>query len=691
MRLTGGASSVAILSSRAPEPDSRLQQLPCLVDNAGMKAKIRWLLPLFGALVALPSGPAAADAGDAEFSAARSAYEQADRARLDALAPRLATHVLRPYVDYWRLRLGLGSATDEDVRAFVDAGVAPPLVEQLRVEWLKLLGRQGQWSRFAVYYPPPAGEDAELACLGVQYRRQRDGDAALAAAKPLWFTGQTLPDTCDPVFDALIRSGELSVADRRERFRLATQAGNLRLARAIAAEFPPGARIVPEAIGRVDADPVRALERGAFPWREPGGRELALFALERAARTDAGAVRPAWERQRRNLPDADRRYGNARLAYHAARQLHAQANAWFSEAGEAPLSDTEQAWRARAALRAGDWAALVAAVDRMPPRLAGEQAWRYWRARGLAATGHGDAAQQVYTALAVESTFYGLLAAEALGRGEARMQEPRRSGPPVDPSLLSTFGARADVRRVVKLAELDLRQESQREWVQVLRGADDDLLLLAADYARRVGLYDRAINTAERTGNRHDFSLRYLTPYKTEFATAAREHQVDEALLFGIARQESRFNADIVSSAGAVGLMQLMPATARWVARELKRDDFRPTKIADIGTNTTFGAFYFKHWLERLDSQPALAAAAYNAGPGRAQTWRQGAPLEGAVWVETIPFNETRDYVKKVLANTMFYARELEQPYVPLTVRLGTVTPRDAGSGASAKVALSPN
>ena len=240
-----------------------------------------------------------------------------------------------------------------------------------------------------------------------------------------------------------------------------------------------------------------------------------------------------------------------------------------------------------------------------------------------------------------------------------------------------------------------MRLESQREWAYVVRGRDDEGLLVAAAYAQSVGLYDRAINTAERTTARHDFGLRYLMPYREHFVAAARDQAADPALLFSLARQESRFAPDIVSSAGAVGLMQLMPPTARWVAKQMGRTDYQSAQIADLATNTQFGAFYFKHCQDRLEGMPALAAAAYNAGPNRAQAWRVGAPLEGAIWVESIPFNETRDYVKKVLANAMFYARELEQPYVPLSTRLGTVPPRGNGSvsgadGAGAIAAKAP-
>ncbi len=350
-----------------------------------------------------------------------------------------------------------------------------------------------------------------------------------------------------------------------------------------------------------------------------------------------------------------------------------------------PLTEVQHEWRVRAALRAGDWAAVLAATDAMPAAQAQEPAWRYWRARALAAAGRNDEAGAIHRALAEDHRFYGLLAREALGRTAVPARGAAAPGDAAPPSAdaLAAFGAQAGAKRTVKLAQLAMKPESLREWILVVRGLDDDGLLVAAEFARRAKLYDRAINTAERTVARHDFRLRYLTPYQEHFAAAARDNGIDEATLLAIARQESRFSVDIVSSAGAVGLMQLMPATARWVARQMGRGDYRPADIGDVATNTQFGAFYFKYWLDRLDGRPALAAAAYNAGPGRARAWRNGAPLEGAIWVETIPFNETRDYVKKVLANTMFYARELDAPYVPLSVRLGTISPRDDGNGTA--------
>jgi soluble lytic murein transglycosylase len=382
---------------------------------------------------------------------------------------------------------------------------------------------------------------------------------------------------------------------------------------------------------------------------------------------------------RSRVPDADRAYGSLIVAYAAARQLLPQANAWFRDAGDAAQNEQQRAWRVRAALRALAWDDVLRAIDAMPEAQAQEPAWRYWKARALAVAGKGDDATRLYGGLATEHHFYGFLAAEALGAAVMPVSEPLTP----DATLVAAFSARDDVRRVVRLTALDLRPEAQREWYYVVRALDDDRLLLAAEVARREGLYDRSINAAERTQRRHDFSLRYPTPYRAEIGAAARDNQIDEAWAFGLARQESRFVADIMSSAGAVGLMQLMPATARWVARQSGRTDYRITSLDQPELNAQMGNFYLRHVLDRLDGMPVLATAAYNAGPGRAQAWRGAAPMEGAIYAESIPFNETRDYVKKVLSNAMFYQAQLGLPYVALRERLGVVTPKGMGGASS--------
>jgi soluble lytic murein transglycosylase len=633
---------------------------------------------------ALPAGAQS----DADFVAAKRAFERGDARALDALVPLLAGHPLEGYVRFWQLEMRLDRASADEVRAFIARYADGPLAERLRVDWLKALGRRGDLDTFAANYVTPAGEDTELACYAIQYRYRHDGTEALAAAKPLWFTGASTPDACDPLFAALIARGDITLAERRQRFRLAVARGNTRLAHAIGNDLPGSEQITAREFAAVDRDPLRALRAGHFDWKSASGRDLALYAVDRAARKDAAEAREAWVRVRARLPEADRAYGNLRVAWYAARQLEPSANAWFNEAASTGIALTadQQAWRVRAALRARAWRDVLTDIDALAPSEQQEPAWRYWRARALAAQDRDDEAKAIFTELADRLDYYGLLAAEALGRGPERFAMLKREPAPVDEASVARFGERAGVKRALLLARFDLRPESLREWSYAVRGLDDDALLAAAEFARRSGLYDRAIYFAERTSSRVDVALRYLTPYRAQFGAAAQEQGIGEELLYGIARQESRFIADIVSSAGAVGLMQLMPGTARWVAKQLDVKDYSKSRIADVDVNTQFGAFYFKHWLTRLGGLPALAAAAYNAGPSRAQAWRPATkPLEGAIWVETIPFDETREYVKRVLANTMLYTHALDRPYVPLTRRLGIVTPRDFDSVAASE------
>lgn len=623
---------------------------------------------------------ASAQGTDADVLAAKAAFERGDRARLDQLAPRAKGHPLEPYVAYWQFKLGIDTASPEAIRAFVAKVESTPLAARARSDGLRALGKRADWAQFTATLDATPPEDTDLRCYAFQAARAASGDAALLDAKPLWFTGSATPDACEPVFAALIARGAIGLDDRWARYRLALEAGNARLAQQIAGDLPASDRLGAPEFGRVDAKPAAVLAQGGFRWKAREGRELALYALERGARTDPEGTRAAWLKWRDRMPAADRAWGNARLAYHASRQLLPWANDAWREALPESMNADMHAWRARAALRADAWRDVLAAIDAMPRAQADESAWRYWRARSLVAIGRPGEARATYAALAVEHDYHGLLAADALGV----CADPASETVAADPAWQASFAVRPDVVRAVKLAELDLRADSQREWYAIVRGFDDAALNQASLFAARAHLIDRSINTANRTRERHDYALRYPTPWRDQFVAAARDNGIEEAMLFGIARQESRFTPEIVSSAGAVGLMQLMPATAKWVAKQSGRTDYRPSRINEPDINTQFGAFYFKYWLDRLDGSWALAAAAYNAGPGRAQAWRPAATLDGAVWVETIPFNETRDYVKKVLANSVVYARSLGDPAIDVTARLGKVGPRAPSSASVA-------
>ena len=234
------------------------------------------------------------------------------------------------------------------------------------------------------------------------------------------------------------------------------------------------------------------------------------------------------------------------------------------------------------------------------------------------------------------------------------------------------------LQRALTLLRLNQRIEGVREWSWGLRGMNDRELLAAAQMARRADVYDRAIAAADRTREEHDYSLRYLAPFSEQVRPAARSQALDDAWVYGLMRQESRFVTSAKSSAGASGLMQLMPATARWVAKKIGLKNYQHGQVNDVDTNLLLGTSYLRLVLESLDNHPVLASAAYNAGPGRARKWRADGAMEGAIYAETIPFSETRDYVKKVISNAVYYAALFDGRSQSIKSRLGTIGPRAA-------------
>ena len=634
--------------------------------------KYCWCLLLVAINAAAPAA-----ALDDDFLAAREAFQTGNAARLETHAQRLQGHLLEPYVAYWQLSLTLGEAAPEEVRAFLTANRGGPLAWQLRGEWLKALARRDQWELFDAELPLHAGADNELACYALQSRLRASPEEALREARSR-LVARDLPDNCSPALSALAAMGALTSDDLWLRIRLALEGGQVTQARRVAEWLPKGEAPEPGLLETVASNPAGYLARRSFRLKTRAGREAVMFAAHRLARTSTQQAADHWTKLEERFSGDERAYVWGIIAYLGAMRHDTEALGWYARAGA--LSDLQLAWKARAALRAGSWPDVLAAVNAMSERESAVSAWRYWKARALKALNRPEEAEALLRPLSVEFNFYGQLAQEELG---GTVAVPATAYTPAAEDVRA-MGQHIGLRRALELYRLNLRTEATQEWIWAIRRFDDRQLLAAAEVARRHEIYDRAIGTADRTVGLHDFGLRYLAPYRDTLKTHTSQLALDEAWVYGLIRQESRFFPDAKSSAGASGLMQLMPGTARWVAQKLGLKNWRWSQVTELDTNIGFGTYYLRHVLDALDGQPVLASAAYNAGPSRARAWRPEAAMEGAVFAETIPFNETRLYVKNVMANATYYAHSFGQQIQSLKQRLGVIGGRRDREAAAA-------
>jgi len=610
--------------------------------------------------------------GDKAVLQAQQAYAARKPANLERAAREVpADHVLSPYVEYWRLTLanGIGDARIAD---FLARYPGSRLAEMLRADWLKSLGAREAWPIYLAEYPRLAKPDAAHQCYAYRAEWAQGNLGHQREAVSMWFTGRDMPSACSPLFAKLIEAGLINQEDVWRRVRLVLETGNPNVARVVATALPEPQRPAAALLDQASRDPARLLNGASLDMSRRGDREIALYALDQLARLGSGDAEQVLRKRLSQFSVDESANAWARLATWAARRHEPVALAWFQQAGLVAVNDFQREWWTRAALRAGDWQAVQRVIGSMGNALQAQPEWRYWRARALQAGGQRVAANTFFLALSREHHYYGQLAQEELG--------PVAQAPAINIKMgsddVTAISRDPGIARALALQALGLRNEASQEWNWSIREFSDPQLLAAAELARRMEWYDRAINTAERTRELHDFELRFLAPYRELAQQAASENQIDEAWVFGLMRQESRFVNVARSGVGASGLMQIMPATARWIARRLGINRFDPKEMQDPAKNIQFGAYYLKHVQSTLDDSPVLATAAYNAGPGRAQRWRDTRPMEAAVYIESIPFAETRDYVKKVMSNAMYYAARFGQPSVLLKDRLGTVPAR---------------
>ena len=624
--------------------------------------------------------------GDDTLLEMQQAFRKGDRKKLEQLLPAVRGHALEPWAAYWELKARLNEATSQEVQAFMQRYAGSYQEDRLRNDWLLLLGQRREWGQFADLHPHyRMSDDREVRCYALLIG-QIKGTAPASAADDVrsnWYALRDADDGCTHAAGELYSYKKLSALDIWRKARLGAEANRSRVVRA-AVEI-----VAPEALTQLkevlDSPSKYLLARNMAGSRVR--QELVLLALIRLASGDPdSAAHQLDSKWSEYLSAEERNWAWGVIGKSAAQKLSGSAHGYFSNVTRnSHLNDDLLGWKVRAALRAGQWKAVGNVVDAMGAEARQDSTWVYWKARAMLATKPSEAdraeARQLLEGIAGTRGFYEQLALEELGQ--------RITVPPAPAPLTAEekAAARANpgLNRGLYAILLGLRSEGVREWnyttnLHTPGGMADRELLAAADFACQREVWDRCINTSERTKTVTDMAQRFPMPFRAAVVERAQGIGLDPAYVYGLIRQESRFIMDARSHVGASGLMQVMPATARWTARKIGLTGFTADQITDRDTNITIGTAYLKLALDDFAGSMPMAAAAYNAGPGRPRSWRNGPVLDAAIWAENVPFAETRDYVKKVLANTTNYAAMLTGQPQSLKARLGTVGPRDSAA-----------
>ncbi len=625
-----------------------------------------------GESIAAPDSTPAARA----VAVARDAMKNKQWTQLNALVPQARADVLGIYPEYWSLRTQLGSAgmdsTRQQLNDFLQKNEGAFLADKLRGEWLLAAARSGDFVTVREL-GPIQNSNSQIACAQLEARHMNGQRASAVEATKIFVPVAA----CWKLFDQLVADKVLSNAELIPFMQDALENNKPVDARRLAAYIFDSA----------DLATYDAMMREPQKWlasqtsaRTAPGNEIIAMAIAVLARKDLSAaenaLRTTWADK---LPKEKVQWVYGQFALLVVFNLDSRANDWYRQTAGIRLSENNYAWRVRAALRQPkiDWVWVGQSIDQMGPAQRSDPAWIYWRARALAATNHPVEAQALYAKIADQFNFYGQLSAEELGRPIVTPAPPAL----VSEQEMAQARNNLGLRRAVTLFKRGWRGDAVPEWNFALRGMTDRQLMAAAELARHEHIYDRVVNTSDKTLKEFDFSQRYIAPFEGRVTAQARQVDVDPAWVYGLIRQESRFIMDAKSVVGASGLMQLMPATARWVAGKIGLTDFKPQHVNDFDTNTKLGTSYLGMVLADVGGSQVLASAGYNAGPGRPMLWRSklNGPVEGAIFAETIPFNETRDYVKNVMSNATYYAAMFTGQPQSLKQRLGQILPQPYG------------
>ena len=638
--------------------------LACLQRGGGARhAGSGTTLALLAVLLGPDAGAMAAAVNGAEqrFAPLRGPYREAVEAarkrdvdRFERLYAGLADYPLAPYLDYERLLVDRYRTAGTDARQFVAANADSPLGVRFLDHYLRSAGANRRWDDFlAAVDREPRSERLRCYFFRAQLANGQPAEA-WRGARQLWRSGRSVDDACDPLFSAWRAAGQLTGEAVWERALLAFEARQFGLLRYVSSLGGPALQADLEVLQRVYREPhrVRQLVASASADRRP---EILTQGLVRLSRYDPARSLQNWQGLERAQFSADQvaRLESA-IALRGLIEREPDLRAWIDASLGRWQDDRLTETRLRWAIEELDWSGLLALSQHLGPDASAQSIWRYWRARALEELGQREAADALYRGAAAERSYYGFLSADRIGAPYSFNEEPLPSA--AGDASLPPLATRTALR-VNELQALDELRDAHAEWSHALprldRGAQRQLGLLAANE----GWYRLAIDAANESRSWDLLSLRFPLAYTEVFRSPASLQSLPLSELMAIARRESAFFPAARSAVGARGLMQLLPSTGRGLARR-QGMQLAVRDLYDVERNVALGSAYYRQLLERFDGNRAVALAAYNAGPNRVQHWvGKGLPLDA--WIETIPYRETREYVKAVLAYSVVFDHRL--------------------------------
>ncbi len=610
------------------------------------------------------------------FQSALKAFDSGKTAKFNKLKKDLTEYPLYPYLEFRDLKKNMGNISDRKIRKFITANQENPLGWRMHTSWLSYLGKNNYWSRYLKAWSSEFEGRTTLLCYYVHASQSKKKDVTKHALD-LWRSGKSRPDACNPVFDYLKKNGQLTSDVVWERFQLAMDKRNRSLGSYLIKKLPKDQRSWYEWWAQLDKKPAGTLQQLIRQQDNARLRDMLVYGINRYAREDTVAAMMMWKARIKNqfafsqeqIDEVERK-----IALRSGWRHEEQAAEYLASLQDNAIDQEVKEWRVRSALRQQDWDNVLTQLNRLDVVDQEKAQWQYWKARALEITGKEAEALLIYNTVSAETSYYGFLS--SLKRGVPLQINSIPVVSEDELKMVRDLATKPAFLRARLLRELQMHTDASREWSMAIKPLDKDGKRIAAKLADQLGWHFRAIATVAQAGHFSDLELRFPILYEDLVRKEARRNKIQPGWVYGVIRRESAWRENVVSHAGAIGLMQLMPRTARQMAKKTGMRRPGNKQIRDVNKNIKLGTAYLREVLDQYGEHEILATASYNAGPHRVKKWLpEGKSMPADIWIDTITFDETRNYVKAVFAYSTIMEWKLGDKRRPLSGRLKAIGP----------------